>query len=124
MRTLYVLLLTLFALPAWADTVTLSQSDCQRTRICIDVANDGGHKVAIYAAPTYYGVTVIVDGTIYNTPVGNDAVIVGLPLYTDEALPQLLVLNATFTSRTECVRSGRGQHCYRRWTLTSGSLEL
>jgi hypothetical protein len=117
MNRILSLLLCLFALNAQAETITLQPSGCGLTRYCLDVANDAGADIAIYAGPTYSNRTLYLRGVAYTGPNTSPSVMYAV----DGAW---LTLTTEFSSYVTCTKSGRGQHCSTHWTLMGGSVVL
>lgn len=100
--------------------INFAPSSCAATKVCIDVANDAGNKIQLYAYYVYPAVHLYIDGIEYDAPAGNAMTIEGLQLA--DAAGDIAILNASFVSRRVCVGSGRGQSCHQIYTLVSGSV--
>ena len=114
-RILLALASLLLSLSAQAETITLQPSGCGLTRYCLDVANDAGADIAIYAGPTYANRTLYLNGVAYTGPNTSPSV-----LYAVDG--SWLTLSTEFSSYVTCTKSGRGQHCSTHWTLTGGAV--
>lgn len=117
MKLLLSLILTLFGLSAQAGTITLESSNCGLTRYCLDVNNDAGAEIAIYAGPTYPNRTLYLNGESYSGPNTSPSV-----LYTVDG--KWLTLTTAWSTYVTCTKSGRGQHCSTHWVLTGGAVVL
>lgn len=107
MKVFAIALFLLASVAARADTITLAPtSGFGHLQEFFNVANDRGADIDIYPGE------VVIDGVSYLNVGGTyqsaDGVIIS---YT-----------STLTSALVCVHSGRGQSCYRRWTLLSGTI--
>ena len=134
MSKILSLLLLLAAPAAFSDPVLLYTSNCGATRICVNVqsAISPPSSIALYAAPQYPSVTLIVDGTSYSATSGNDpphyvsagtwqSSIAGLVLTAVDGAT--VTLTADFTGVQLWTGSGRGRRLATFWTLIDGEID-
>ena len=122
MKTFCLLTALLFSTPiaSAATPITLDSADCMRIRVCPSVPNDAGVQITLSANVTGQAVYLTIDSVTYSSPTGASNSIVGLYLYAADG--SFVMLDASFGQYRECVRSGRGQHCYTHYVLSSGTI--
>jgi hypothetical protein len=115
---------------AQADTVVTYARDASQPcyNYCTAYTTDnsavsmdfGNVRIASVYLPTSYSVTVHVNGISYSAVAYASQWAAGVPVYAIDG--SYLTLTANWSSKTTCVRSGRGQHCTTWYFLNSGTL--